>query len=350
MDKETLHADYMLDSASRKLSFLYINPINTVNEKLRCFQDPGYNPQFRYRKIRFSLELMKKRLKRLKIPPGPYQELLEQAREHCLDKVKMLKYLGTPKFTKYCIKVYGKPSTSLLKKARELIELPILKEKNKLTPDKYIPMLQKALEDDGLKDWRIKKVNGLGSSAYVNISDKTVMLRRGQNFSENYVKRLIVHEIGSHVLRAENGIKQQLKIFSSGFPHYMATEEGLAVVNEERRQLLDNETLKKYAGRVIATDMALRHPFSEIYTYMLKYFPRMTAYKIAMRAKRGISDTSQPGGCTKDHVYLKGYLMLKKFVKKGGDLNKLYYGKISLESLPMVEKFPDLVEPRLLLK
>lgn len=350
MDAETKHADQVLDSASRKLSFLYINPINTVNERHRCFVDPMYNPQFRYRKIRFSFELMKKRLKRLKIPQGPYHEILELAREHCLDKVEMLKHIGTPKFTKYCIRVYGKPSQSLVRKAKELIELPVEVEKKKLTPDKYVPMLEKGLEEYGLDEWKIKKVNGLGSSAYVNVSEKTVLLRRGQNFSDNYVKRLIVHEIGSHVLRAENGALQPLKIFYSGFPNYMATEEGLAVTNEQRMGLLNNETLKKYAARVIATDMALSHSFAEIYTFMLKYFGRTTAYKLAIRAKRGIADTRQPGGCTKDHVYLKGYLMLKKYLKKGGSIEKLYYGKISLEHLNLVEKMPELVEPRILLK
>ncbi|MEA3430806.1 MAG: DUF1704 domain-containing protein [Nanoarchaeota archaeon] len=350
MDAETKHADYVLDRASKKLSFLYINPINSVAEKQKCFADPSYNPQFKYRKIRFSLDLLKRRLKKLKIPTGPYHEVLEMAKKHHLDKISMLKNIGTSRFTKYCMRVYGKPTQSLVRKAKDLIELSVVKDVKKLKSDKYIPMLQRGLEDYGLKEWKIKQINGLGSSAYVNISDKTVLLRRGQNFTDNYVKRLIVHEIGSHVLRAENGALQELKLFSSGFPNYIATEEGLAVINEERMGLLDNATLKKYAGRVIATNMALECSFSEIYTYLLKFFSRLTAYKITMRAKRGISDTSQPGGCTKDHVYLKGYLMLKKYFKKGGSIKKLYYGKISLEALNLVEKMPDLVEPRILLK
>lgn len=350
MDAETMNADYVLDLASKKLSFLYINPINAVNERQKCFVDPTYNPVFKYRKIRFSLELQKKRLKKLKIPHSPYLEILELAKQHCFDKVDLLKHLGTSKFTKNCINVYGKPSKSLVKKARELIELPIIKDPKKIEPGRYLPMLEKGLADYGLYHWKIKRINGLGSSAYVNVTNKTVMLMRGQSFTENYIKRLIVHEIGSHVLRAENGSKQLLKIFSSGFPSYLATEEGLAVINEERMGLLDNSTLKKYAARVIATDMALNHSFSDIYTYLLKYFPRLVAYKLATRAKRGIIDTSQPGGCTKDHVYLKGYLQIKKYLKNGGDLNKLYYGKISLETLHLVEKMPELVEPGLLLK
>jgi len=349
MDKDVLYADEMLHKATKKLSFLYINPYNSVTEKDKCFLDPLHNPIFKYKKIRFSLELLKRKLKRLKIPGGPYHHLLSQEKKQCLDKVEMLKYIGDPKFTKYSVRVYGRPSKSLVNKSKELLELPVTKDKKKLTPDKYVAMLENAISLYGL-NWKVRRRNGLGSSAYVNVSDKTVLLRRGQHFSENYIQRLIIHEIGTHVLRAENGALQKLKIFESGFPNYITTEEGLAVVNEEIQGLLDNSTLKNYAGRVVAVDMALKHSFSEVYTFLLKYFSRITAYKLAMRVKRGISDTSKPGGCTKDFNYLQGYYAIKKYLSKGGDLKNLYYGKVSLEYVNSVPTFPEIVPPRIFLR
>ncbi|MBW3015660.1 flavohemoglobin expression-modulating QEGLA motif protein [Candidatus Woesearchaeota archaeon] len=347
MDKDNLHADYVLDTASRKLSFLYVNPINAVVEMDKCFADPTCNPTFRYRKIRFSLELMERKLRKLHTGGGSEGKLLDFLREHNIDKTKMLKYIGDPKFTKYSIRVYGKPSKSLLRKARGLLELEMEPLKRNLNSDKFVPMLKAGLERYQLDDWKIKLVKGLSSTAYVNISDKTVMLRRGEKLSDKYVRRLVVHEIGTHVLRAVNGAQQKLKVFSTGFPMYMATEEGLAVMNEHLAGLLDNRTLKNYAARAIAVGMALEQPFSEIYTFLLKYFPRETAYRIAVRVKRGLVDTSQPGGCTKDYNYLAGYYDVKRYFKKHSRIDKLYYGKVSLELLNLLEGM-ELVEPSVL--
>ncbi len=51
---------------------------------------------------------------------------------------------------------------------------------------------------------------------------------------------------------------------------------------------------------------------------------------MTVRVKRGLKDTSAPGGFIKDHVYLEGKRALEGFIAKGGNITPLYAGKIGL--------------------
>jgi len=170
-------------------------------------------------------------------------------------------------------------------------------------------------------------------------------IKKDAKFSPLIIKRLIAHEVGTHMVRAENGCQQPYTIFKRGFPGYMGTEEGLAVVNEELCGVLNNQTLKVYAGRVIAVYMALTCGFREIYNHLSKNFNKETAWKITLRAKRGLADTSKPGGLTKDYLYLDGYYKVKKYIENGNDINKLYIGKIGIEHIAMVSAIENIQKP-----
>ncbi|MFW5645035.1 MAG: tyrosine/phenylalanine carboxypeptidase domain-containing protein, partial [Bacteroidota bacterium] len=79
----------------------------------------------------------------------------------------------------------------------------------------------------------------------------------------------------------------------------------------------------------------------EVYDEMKKYFRKEIAFKLALRAKRGISDTSEPGGCTKDHLYLKGYYEIRSFIENGGSYSDLYIGKTGLSHINKLHKIPE---------
>ena len=151
-------------------------------------------------------------------------------------------------------------------------------------------------------------------------------------------------------MRYENGKQQPYNIFSMGLTNYLGTEEGLAVVNEELNHCLTRATLKTYAARVIAVHKALKCTFRETYNYLVKYLGKENAFEVTLRAKRGIGNTFFPGAFTKDHLYLKGYIEVKKYLNNGGELRKLYYGKIGVKDIPIVETVPDLVNPLFLSK
>ena len=95
--------------------------------------------------------------------------------------------------------------------------------------------------------------------------------------------------------------------------------------------------MKTYAGRVLANDLSLKNSFCAVYNSLLEYFPKNDAWTLTLRAKRGLSDTSKPGAFTKDHIYLKGFLNVKKYAERGGDIKKLYIGKIGIEHVPLLK-------------
>ena len=39
---------------------------------------------------------------------------------------------------------------------------------------------------------------------------------------------------------------------------------------------------------------------------------------------------------------------MKNFIDKGGDINKLYYGKVGIQHVDILDKIPDLIEPEYL--
>ncbi len=128
-------------------------------------------------------------------------------------------------------------------------------------------------------------------------------------------------------------------LFRAGFPGYMETEEGLAVYNEARNGVLVPENLKKYSARIVAAAICSEAPFSEILEELAGYFPPEEAFNFAPRVKRGLNDTSLPGGYTKDHAYLSGFRKISDFLQKQPselETLKILCGKIGLQNFELV--------------
>jgi hypothetical protein len=187
------------------------------------------------------------------------------------------------------------------------------------------------------------------TSARVTDEKKKLDLKKRERFSHDYLQRLIVHEVGAHILRCENGKLQELKLFKNGLGKYLETEEGIAAHNEYRSGLMTNSIIRNYAGRVLAINYATKHSFKKTYTYLTKNFSKKTAFKLTLRAKRGIHDSSKKGAYTKDVVYLKGFLKVLNY-SKDNEMENLYIGKIGIEDLKITNQIKDLVKPKYLLK
>lgn len=91
--------------------------------------------------------------------------------------------------------------------------------------------------------------------------------------------------------------------------------------------------------------------FSQLYKEIAKYVdnPRQR-YRYILRVKRGLADTSQPGGLYKDQVYLEGAMELLKH-RRNIDWKAFYSAKLNLEDLkrPKIMKKlrkDDLVMPK----
>lgn len=204
---------------------------------------------------------------------------------------------------------------------------------------------ERAIEEYGLKGWRVKIKEDLVSDAIAG-KENTILIRAGATFTQDRLKGTIAHELETHAFTAMNGATQPYKIFQRGLADYLTTEEGLAVYNQEQTE--SSETVKKYwpASSVVGISVALKKSFADVYKAVIKMgLGKERAWRVALKAKRGMSDTSKPGAFTKDFVYFKGHEMVKKFVEKGGDLRDLYYGKTNLEDRELVKKVKGLKKP-----
>ena len=335
--------DLRLQRIINSVSFFDVNPLNLESEKDRVLNDPDYNPYFIYPKSAFDFEEVQARLHSVDEHDSVLGRLMDQKRNVFIDKCEMLKNRGSPKFTVFAKKVYGLPSRKVLDRAVSFLSLESEKEPKTLSSSQAVSMIQAEINHYGFDYAVSAKV--MSASAMVLVARRKIFVKDRSEFSKNFVKRLIIHEIGTHVLRAENGREQPFMIFFHGLPDYLPTEEGLAVVNEERFGLLNNENLKNYAARAIAVQMAMTKSFSHIYNYLLEYFSPSTAFRIATRAKRGIADTSRPGGCSKDYVYIDGYLKVKEYLEKGGSINQLYLGKVGINHSDILKEVQGLNRP-----
>ena len=340
--------DLELQRVINPISFFEINPVNLNSEKEKVMSDPDYNPVFEYPELNFDPLKVQEQLHSIDDHDSSLGNLLNQKRNQFIDRCEMMENRGNSKFSIFAKKIYGLPSKSVLERAANFLSLESEKEQKTIESKQAANMIQAEINHYGFNyDVSVKTMS---ASAHVLVARRKIFVKDSFTFSDNFIKRLIIHEIGTHVLRAENGREQPFLIFFHGLPNYLSTEEGLAVVNEERFGLLNNEELKNYAARAVAVKMAMTESFSKIFNYLCEFFSPATAFRLATRAKRGISDTSKPGGCPKDYVYIDGYLKVKEFVESGGSVNQLYIGKVSLGDLPLLKDIPGLNQPKYLPK
>lgn len=155
-------------------------------------------------------------------------------------------------------------------------------------------------------------------------------------YRENRISGVLHHEIGTHLLRSLNDKKQvwNNKRKKWRLIHYMETEEGLATLHTNIESAFTNNRKAYLWGAALhyyASFKASQMSFVDLYKDLEKYIDSpVRRFKEALRVKRGLEDTSQPGGCYKDQVYLSGAIKILKARWKI-DFEELYAGKIALE-------------------
>lgn len=338
----------LLNRIDKRISFLGMNPSNVVSEKKKFFKNRDYNPVFRYARPSLAPDKLIRKAEDVELEENIINNLYMQTLEKFKKTNAMLHNLGKEEFTFFSKEIFGVPDKRLLNLAYKILKQEPVKETDGIDSNRVADVMKKVLAHFNLTDW-VVGLKKMPANAAVLISRKKVFVRQNSSFPETFLKRVIVHEIGTHVFRAANGEKQPYQIFRTGLPNYLMTEEGMAVNAEELNDCLKINTLRAYAGRVLAVHFSLRTSFREAFEELNKYFDERLAWKIVLRAKRGLIDTSYPGAYTKDHLYLKGYYEVKKFLEKRGEqgLNTLYYGRIGLEHVPLMKKVKDLKEPEL---
>jgi alpha-L-glutamate ligase-like protein/uncharacterized protein (TIGR02421 family) len=347
--------DRMLAQTDRELLLLkHFKPENLAEERARAAEDPLYNPVFQYRPLPEDLEDMQRRLDELAPDDSPLGHLFKKKRSELLHRIDLLQARGDARgVTDASSVLFGVPSSVLLSAARSVLRSQIAcdlppQPEDMLTAAKAAPIFEEVLQRYGLHDWQVVVRPSLVADC--TVGGTSVYLREGALFSREHVDSLIAHEIETHVLTAENGKNQPFELFRRGFAQYLDTQEGLAVWSQNR--VLSPHHDKRYgpARNVLAIAYAMEHSFAETRRYLvdeLGYRPEKALGK-TIDLKRGLTDTSKPGGFTKGIVYFRGLRAIEHYVEQGGDIARLYVGKVALEDLDLLEEIPGVKAPILL--
>lgn len=263
-----------------------LTPVNLTEEKKKFFSDRNYNPQFVYLKK----ELSKKKLQMWGLPDRGMQRLAERILKDCELRSKEEEVFVD--FDEVCGEV-GR----VLKKFGSLCDLKVIEES--------------------------------GQTSRVLLKPKlgVLSIKKGALFSKTELTGLIRHEILTHWLRECNS---RVTGLVSDEKSMRWVEEGLAILNSKLD--IDDKWLGRYGAGYLAVGWAQVESFSQIFDKLIKYgFDESFCWRVCVRVKRGLMDTSQPGGMTKSIVYLGGAFQVWKWlVIEKNDPRKLYAGRVDL--------------------
>jgi hypothetical protein len=257
-------------------------------------------------------------------------------------------------FNTWLTSLYGFPDAEITQRAEQehmaVDNHQIQQPEPEISAAEASSLFAQALAERGMDNWEIV-LEETPARMSVNALKKLIRIRTSSTFSHHDIKRLLVHEIDTHVQRNQNGNKQVYRLFSYGFPDYLETEEGLATYAEHRTGTAAPDATARYALRLLLCKWSENMGFMDLFTKALPFFSNPgKAFDEVARIKRGLSDTSLPGGYTKDQVYYSGYHRVSQL--PGNIIQKLYCGKIGIQHLPLIDKleyfvgkyhFPDWV-------
>lgn len=343
--------DRLLAHMDGALSLLRaVKPVNLHEERRRAEQDPEYQPIFQYPPLPEDLPEMERRLALPVRDESPLGELLQHKRNELIERIALCKARGdAPTFTRISAMSFGASDSRLRGLADRMLKMENREpEEKSLTAEKARELLQAALDSYGLHEWHCILRDVLASDCAVG--GRTIALRSDARFSNVHVEALIAHEIEVHALTAENGAHQPWLLLRRGTAGYLTTQEGLAAWSQNRVLPKDHPKRLGPVRSFLAVEYACTHGFRDTRTYLEKtlgYTPEKALTK-TIDVKRGLTHTSEHGAFAKGTVYLKGLTSIEAYQSGGGDLRRLYVGKVTLEDLALVEQIPNLAPPLLL--
>ncbi|MGD8999832.1 MAG: DUF1704 domain-containing protein [Granulosicoccaceae bacterium] len=335
---------------------LHVTPVN-ARSAWQKFQYTRQErpPEFLYRPRSIDPDLVKRKLFAIpveRIEDPTLAHIFARKREELDRQLTLIADRNTQRFLLGSRQLFGDVDAALLALARQMLGMeagtgPSRNEAGYLTAAEFADYARQEI------DYYRQQDDGLPARVELRDDVPGIMVSRG-NFlvgTDASVPRArlnatLAHEIGTHVLTHYNGSQQPFRELYAGMAGYEPMQEGLAVLAEYLVGGLSSPRLRLLAGRVLAVHMITEGAdFIETFRSLHKDYGMApyTAFTIAMRVFRG-------GGYTKDKVYLQGLTQLLDYLSRGGDLDRLYLGKISHDYLPLIEELQwrqVLIPPRL---
>jgi len=325
-----LHADRALHALHQRRSFSqHLNPLNGP-EASRSFRSGAEAPPFRYRPTTWADEELRC-LDALDVPEDhPFAVLMNQAIQGTGLFIRALRDRSPAAFDALARHNRWYPNEETLiaaqseQRARDRAPFA-------LGASVMIDALRDALAERGLADWRVEEDPVMSARVLVDGAKRLLRVSPNARFRQRDIARLVVHEIEVHAIRATNGQNQPLKLFATGLPGSLETEEGLALYAEECSGSASPGTAWRQGVVVQAVDWARRMGFRDLYERIASEAAPGLAWGVSERLKRGLADPSKPGVYAKDIVYYRGARRVRAWVQAGNPVRNLYVGKVGLD-------------------
>lgn len=272
-------------------------PLNLAEERQKFLDDPSYNPQFSYAREIHPEELV----------------------------------------------AWGIPKESHYNHALRMIEQWQTDEQSKPIVPKT-PLVTEPYIEEKIAEFnaRLSLTHPVSAKFTANtisrclLSGSTLVFRTPMKYTKSVLDDLFRHELETHYLRKHNHHIQGWADLPD--PEFRYTEEGLA--NLHTFLLREEKLILKTYRTYIAVYLAQKTSFAQIYAELTRlHVPEETAFLLALRTKRGLKDTSRPGGFTKDISYFEGSVKVWNWIMNANnDPHDLYLGRIGLQHVKEMKK------------
>ena len=261
----------------------------------------------------------------------PAEKFLAETALSYANAGRMLKAIGTPDFTLYSSKIYGRPDTVYKYQGLSGVDGAnfFLDVTDKLLGNPSIQPTETDISAAEFAGWLKTEVDEFFEHDTIevvvdhNMSSKAlagatrIRVRGSALFSQLDKDQLLYHEAYVHTATQLNGRKQSnLQSLGLGAPRTTRAQEGIAVLAELLTGAMDITRLRRIALRVIAVKMALDGAdFIDLFKFFLEAGQsEIESVRSAQRIFRG---GAVKGGIvfTKDAVYLQGLLEVHTFLR-----------------------------------
>lgn len=344
--KAVWQVDQQLSEVGGQFEYLLsVTPLNTSSAwkefKQLKFQQA---PEFHYAPLPFDPVLLKRQLYSIpleRIEDAALYNLFLEKHEELDRKISMLRDRNTERFKYGSLELFGGVTDDLLKVAEGILAYKPSRGKGGHSTRLQLGAEAVAQRARAEFDWYREIDPTFTPEARVSSKVSGMMVSRGallispdMSMSEGRVNALLQHEVGTHLVTWHNGKSQPFRQLKAGLAGYEELQEGLAVLSEYLVNGLSEARLRQLAARVVGVHRMLAgasfldtyHMLNETYG-----FSQRMSYTITMRVFRG-------GGLTKDAVYLRGLMTVIGYLRRGGELDPLFVGKLAAAHIPIIRE------------
>ncbi|TNM92691.1 hypothetical protein fugu_018093 [Takifugu bimaculatus] len=307
-----------LDGTKKLCILSAVKPTNVESEKVKFFKSGfSYNPQFEYSNPVSSLVLARH--------SNASDRFLTQA-VHIMELV--LQRYGS-------FEVFQQVTGGSL-----------------LTKSRIWHNVKKYMEKEGCLGEIVVQVTDdlLSRASMTVVNSRPTLTINTSTAREHWLEGMLRHEIGTHYFRGINNCQQPWSRSEGRKKHSLKplnpTEEGLASIHSVL--LRKDPSLWRAALLYYTVYQASHMSFTQLFNDLGRFVQDPnTRWDYCVRAKRGQSDTAQPGCFSKDQVYLDGILKILRYRDKINFPLLMALGKVSYEDVERLKPLAHMENVRI---